>query len=190
LLVGLEATHQRWRDHRNVCGLGWPPARSPLPRCVFNGSYCEKHLDQPGCAGGNRDCAAHAVEHRRRQHCHRPGSGSMCRVRPHALWDANTLQRLCQACRHHVERPETMTQALPFRVRRGLHQDTLRLANDHFVYLLPPAHHGNPCGHEENPWGVPARLRDASPGCPRCRLAACRTLLPLTRATTDRKEVS
>ena len=47
-------------------------------------------------------------------------------------------------------------QALPLRVRRGLHQDALRPVNDHFAHLLPLAHRGNPCGHEEE------RLRRAS----------------------------
>jgi hypothetical protein len=61
--------------------------------------------------------------------------------------DAHPLQRLRQACRHHVKRPEAMTQALPLRVRRGLHQDALRPANDHFAHILWPVHRGNPCGH-------------------------------------------
>jgi hypothetical protein len=92
----------------------------------------------------------------------------MCRVRPYTLWGCQHAmqQRLCQACCYHVKRPEAMTQALPLCVRRGLRQDALRSANDHFAHLLLPAHYGNPCGHEEERLRRASEIEGREPGVP------------------------
>ncbi len=66
-----------------------------------------------------------------------------------------------------------MMQALPLRIRRGLHQDALRPANDHFAHLLPLAHCGNPCGHEEERLRCASEIEGREPGVspvPSCRI--------------------